>query len=197
MLRLLTACALILTTDALVIGGAGATTPRASVSMMAKTKTKMVKVLLSSDVDGLGPKGTLVEVKSAYAQNVLVPKKLGAVPTKEMLEQLAEEQAAAAEAAKAAKKSAEADKANLQQKYGKGLIYEVQVDKSTGLPLSAVTSANIAAELASRANVKLEPESISMDEIATLDSAVATVQLHPEVSMSLKVVVEKSKITFS
>ena len=89
MLRLLTACALMLTTDALVIGGVGAATPRASVSMMAKTKTKMVKVLLSTDVDGLGPKGTVVEVKSAYAQNVLVPKKLGAVPTKEMLEQLA------------------------------------------------------------------------------------------------------------
>ena len=77
------------------------------------------------------------------------------------------------------------------------MVYEVQVDKSTGLPLSSVTSANIAAELASAAKVKVEPENVSMDEIATLDSAVATVQLHPEVSMSLKVVVEKSKITFS
>ena len=73
----------------------------------------------------------------------------------------------------------------------------VQVDKSTGLPLSPVTSANVAAELTSTANVKVAPESVQMDEIATLDSTVATVQLHPEVSVSLKVVVEKSKITFS
>jgi large subunit ribosomal protein L9 len=196
-LRLATICALVLATDALVLGGVGATTPRACVSMMAKTKTKMVKVLLSTNVEGLGLKGEVVEVKSIYAQNVLVPKKLGAVPTKAMLEQLAEEQAAAAAAAKAAKANAEADKAKLQQRYGKGLVYEVQVDKSTGLPLSPVTSANVAAELASAAKVKVEAESIQMDEITMLDSAVATVQLHPEVSMLLKVVVEKSKITFS
>lgn len=197
MLRLVSICALVLATDALMLGGASATAPRACVSMMAKTKTKMVKVLLSTDVEGLGLKGTVVEVKSAYAQNVLVPKQLGAVPTKEMLEQLAEEQAKAAEAAKAAKKTAEADKARLQQKYSKGMIYEVQVDKGTGLPLSPVTSASVAAELAAAAKLKVAPESIQMDDISTLDSAVATVQLHPEVSMSLKVVVEKSKITFS
>ena len=174
-LRLATICALVLATDALVLGGVGATTPRACVSMMAKTKTKMVKVLLSTNVEGLGLKGEVVEVKSIYAQNVLVPKKLGAVPTKAMLEQLAEEQAAAAAAAKAAKANAEADKAKLQQRYGKGLVYEVQVDKSTGLPLSPVTSANVAAELASAAKVKVEAESIQMDEITMLDSAVATV----------------------
>lgn len=140
MLRLLFVGALLLATDALVLGGVCATSPRACVSMMAKSKTKMVKVLLSTDVEGLGPKGTVVEVKSAYAQNVLVPNKLGAVPTKELLEQLAEEQAKAAEAAKAAKKTAEADKARLQQKYGKGMIYEVQVNKSVQNTLSPTST---------------------------------------------------------
>ena len=41
--------------------------------------SQMLKVLLDADVDGLGAKGALVDVKPAYAENFIIKNGLGAV----------------------------------------------------------------------------------------------------------------------
>jgi len=168
-----------------------------SAAMKAKALKKMVKVVLNSDVEGLGKKGELIEVRPAYANNYLVPKGMGYVASAEMLISIEEEAAAAAAAAAASRKLADESKAVLQGKYKNGLVYETQVDRATGAPVASVTSQVIAAEL-SRSGVKVEADAIQMEEITEVNgSEVAVVQLHPDVNISVKVTVQKSKITFS
>ncbi len=52
-----------------------------------------MKLLLIEDVEMLGWLGDIVDVKSGYARNYLVPQGLAVVPTKKSIESLAEEKA--------------------------------------------------------------------------------------------------------
>ena len=52
-----------------------------------------MKLLLVEDVEMLGWLGDIVDVKSGYARNYLVPQGLAVVPTKKAIESLAEEKA--------------------------------------------------------------------------------------------------------
>ena len=165
--------------------------------MMAKksaTKLKTVTVILDADVEGLGAKGSLVDVKPAYAENFIISKGMGSKASKELIEQIAEQAKAAADKAAAAKKKAEEGRALIQEKFGKGLQIDVQV--ADGVPKEAVTSADVAADL-SRAGVKVDAADVMMADQTELGSVVAEVVLHPDVSASVKVIVAKSKITFS
>ena len=55
-----------------------------------------MKLLLVEDVEMLGWLGDIVNVKSGYARNYLVPQGLAVVPTKKSIESLAEEKASRA-----------------------------------------------------------------------------------------------------
>ena len=50
---------------------------------------------MEADVEGLGKMGQIVEVKVAYATNVIVAKGLGSVASKEMVAQIAKSEAEA------------------------------------------------------------------------------------------------------
>ncbi len=192
-------CALVLRSSALVLNAPHGAQPRVAIragsaAMMAKSKEgKRLTVLLEKDADGLGSAGDLVEVKPAYAENFLLARGYGVVASAEIIKQKAAEKAAAEAAALAARQKAEAAKATIGSKYGKaGMIYEVQVKDGK---IDAVTSEEIASEL-KRAGIAVGPADVAMPELTELGSALAEVRLHPEVTATLKVVVEKSKITF-
>ena len=173
-------------------GRAGATL------MLAKktAKSKVLQVILSADVPGLGQKGALVEVKPAYAENFIVAKGLGSKASKQQIEELLKEQEEAIAKAAATKKKALLAKDMMAKRYGKGgFVTEVQVGQD-GEVLDAVTSHSIATEL-KRAGVEVDAADIEMPEVTELGSVVAELKLHPEVATSLKVTVEKSKISIS
>merc|ERR1719152_252460 len=193
MMRLLAVASLVACADALNV------VARASAPiMMAKkvAKGKEVQVILGADIDGLGLKGTVVSVKPAYAENVIRRQNLGMVATPADLERIAKEQAEAAEIAAALKKKAEEVRDAVQSKYGKsGMTIEVQMkDGKVG---EEITSATVADLLKRAAGVTVAPDDINVPEITELGSVVAQLNLHPDVTSSLKVVIEKSKITFS
>ena len=155
----------------------------------------MIDVLLEADVAGLGEKGSLVQVKPAYAENFIVSKGLGSVASKEIIERITEERAAAEAAAKAAKTRAEQGATELLAKFGKvGIVEEVQV--SADGVISPIIDSRVVAEAISRSGVSVEASDVLMPEVVELGSVVAEVTLHPEVTTKIKVVVEKSKITF-
>ena len=156
---------------------------------------QLQKVLLEADVEGLGKMGALVEVKAAYATNVLVAKGLGCVASKEMVAQIAKTEAESAAALAEAKTVASKTKTTLQQKYAKGgVVFEVQVAKDGSI--AVVGSSEVAAEI-SRVGVTVRAEDVEMADITELGSSeIATLYLHPEVEMTVKVEVVKSKITF-
>ena len=122
---------------------------------------------------------------------------LGKVATPDDLIRIAQEQADAKEKSEAQKAKAEAARDAINAKYGgKGMILEVQVDKD-GLPKESVTSADVAEMLKRAAGVAVASDDIELPEVTELGSVIAELKLHPAVGVSLKVVVEKSKITFS
>ncbi|MHC4998453.1 MAG: 50S ribosomal protein L9, partial [Planctomycetota bacterium] len=57
----------------------------------------IMKLLLIEDVESLGWLGDIVEVKTGYARNYLVPQGLAVVPTQAGIDALAEEKARRAE----------------------------------------------------------------------------------------------------
>lgn len=166
-----------------------------SAVLMAKKEGKKITILLEKDAEGLGAAGDLVEVKPAYAENFLVARGVGVFASIAVIEQKKAEAEAALEKAIAARKLADKAKETINDKYGKGgMVYEVQV--KDGAIDGSVTSDDIAKEL-DRLGVKVTAADIAMPEVTELGSVIAEVALHPEVSATVKVNVEKSKITFS
>merc|ERR1712032_1190666 len=51
-----------------------------------RTGGKLVKVLLTADIEGLGKEGTIVEVKPAYAENFILAKRLGSKASQQMID---------------------------------------------------------------------------------------------------------------
>ena len=122
MLRfLVTAMACLLlgqTTDALLLGNPLPSTVAvsanarvaSSAAMMAKkpaAKSKLITILLEADVEGVGLKGEIIEVKPAYGENTIIAKGLGSKATKEQIQQAEADKLAKEAAALAAKKRAE------------------------------------------------------------------------------------------
>ena len=94
------------------------------------------------------------------------------------------------------RKKAEAQKEEVIKKYGKGgMVLEVQV--ANGVITEPVNAETIAQTLKAAAGVDVAAEDVDLPEVTALDSYVAELQLGEGVRTSLKVVVEKSKITFS
>jgi hypothetical protein len=76
-----------------------------------------------------------------------------------------------------------------------GIIEEVQVAPD-GTIKDSVTSAEIAAAI-KRGGITVDEACISMPEVTELGSVLAEVTLHPDVSVTIKVIVQKSKITIT
>eukprot|EP00964_Phaeocystis_antarctica_P063132 scaffold37874_cov72-Phaeocystis_antarctica.AAC.3 len=129
--------------------------------------------------------GQIVEVKVAYATNVIVAKGLGSVASKAMVEQIAKSEAEAIAASAEEKKKASATKATLQSKYAKaGIVFEVQVAKDGSI--DAVGSEQVAAEI-SRSGTPVLAVNVEMDEITEVgESVIATVVLHKDVDMQVE-----------
>ena len=170
--------------------------------MMAKksaTKSKSIPILLEADVEGIGLKGQIVELKPAYGENTIISKGLGVKATKEQVAQAEADELARVASAAAAKKGAEEAKLSIGNKYGsKGLVIERMFTLDGTMMSGAVTAEEVAQQLSRVAGVTIAPASVSMESIEEVgESAIATVDLHPEVSASVKVVLQKSKITMS
>merc|ERR1719231_1813170 len=119
---------------------------------------------------------------------------MGSLASKELIEKVAKDAEEAAAAAAALRKKADEDRSTLQAKFGKtGITNEVQV--KDGQIQESVTSAFLVDAL-KRAGVTVAESDIEMPEVTELGSVIAEVKLHPDVSVSIKVEVVKSKITF-
>ena len=66
-----------------------------------------MKIILTSDVNGLGNKGDVVEVANGYGRNYLVPKRLGVIATRGAMKQAEGLQRARAESVRKAVAEAE------------------------------------------------------------------------------------------
>lgn len=143
-----------------------------------------MKVILLSDVKGLGKKGDLVDVAEGYARNFLVPRGLAKVATDSNLKSLAAEKSQAA--AKAKRELEEAKRA--AELLEKTPVTITAKTGGTGRLFGSVTAQDIADSVKKASGVELDKRKIELDEpIKNLGEYQVAVRVHPQVTAKLHV----------
>lgn len=148
-----------------------------------------MKLLLLKDIQGLGKAGVVVNVKTGYARNYLLPRALAAAPTKDALRRVEAERRRQAreivrreDEAKALGKHLENTSINISARAGEG-----------GHLFGSVTAEDIAAALAAEGK-KVEASMLRLErpikEVGIYDVPVAH---HGEVRATIKVWVVEAK----
>ena len=142
-----------------------------------------MKIILIEDVQNLGYKDDVVEVKNGYGRNYLLPQKKAILATESALKQLAEKQKQ--QANKMAKIKADAEALAEAVKAVAALEFAVKASEE-GKIYGSVTNANVAEALAAK-GVNVEKKQIVLETVKTLGQYVAVCKLHREVSAEVVV----------
>jgi len=145
-----------------------------------------VKVLFLKEVQGTAKAGDVKEVSPGYARNFLFPQKLAVVADDRVVDQIRQrEEAARRRAEKALTEAREIEKrlqritVTMYAKAGEG-----------GRLFGSVTNADIAQQLKRESGIDLDKRKIEVDPaIKSLGPHEVTVQLHGDVTATLRVVV--------
>ena len=143
-----------------------------------------MEIILKEDIIGLGYKNDIVNVKSGYGRNYLIPTGKAVIASPSAKKVLAEnlKQQAHKLAAILAAAEKEAEKLN-------GVSVEVEAKVSaTGVLYGSVTSATVAEELAKK-GIEVDRKRIVMKDIKTVGEYAATVVFHKEVMVEIPVTV--------
>lgn len=149
-----------------------------------------MKVILTAQVEGLGNRGEIIEVKDGYANNYLIPRGLAVRHSKgkaKEAEQLARE--------KMARADRELKKAEEVAQTISGHTFEVAAKAGEeGKLFGTITSRDVAELVKSELGLEIDRKKIHLDEhIKTLGFHEARLKLHPQVEaiVHLKVVPEE------
>ena len=143
-----------------------------------------MEIILKEDVIGLGYKNDIVNVKSGYGRNYLIPTGKAVIASASAKKILAEnlKQQAHKLAAILAAAEKEAEALN-----GVALTIEAKVS-STGALYGSVTAATVAEELAKK-GIEVDRKKILMKDIKTVGEFAATVVFHKQVKVEVPVTV--------
>ena len=142
-----------------------------------------MKIILLEDIQNLGYKDDVVEVKNGYGRNCLIPQKKAILATESELKQLAEKQKQQAQ--KMAKIKADAEALAAAITAAGELTIAVKASEE-GKIYGSVGNIQIAEALGAK-GVEVERKSISVETIKALGSYVAVAKLHREVSAEITV----------
>lgn len=147
-----------------------------------------MKIILKEDVQGLGYKDDVVEVKSGYGRNFLIPTGKAVVATPSALKVLAENQRQRAH--KLAKIKADAEALAAQISAVENLVIAAKTSE-TGTVFGSVNAAQIA-EALEKNGITVDRKLIAVAPVKEVGKYTATVNLHKEVSaeLSFEVVAE-------
>ena len=148
-----------------------------------------VKVLLRSDVAGLGKRGDLVEVSPGYARNYLMPRKLALKATDGILAQ--------AEVMRSKRSVQDAKDREGAQEIATRLVAKVIAVSARagegGRLFGSVTAADLVGAVAAQAGIDLERGAFRIVEpIKSVGHHEVLIHLHPEVEFPLTVEVKAS-----
>jgi large subunit ribosomal protein L9 len=139
-----------------------------------------MKIILIEDVQNLGYKDDVVEVKNGYGLNYLIPQKKAIIATESNLKQLNEKLKQQAQKRAKIKADAEAVAEKI-----KGLVLEVAVKASEeGKVYGSVTNIQLAEAFAA-AGAEIDRKLIVVEPAKTLGEHTCTVKLHREVSVEV------------
>lgn len=143
-----------------------------------------MEIILKEDIIGLGYKNDIVNVKSGYGRNYLIPTGKGVVASVSAKKQLAED--LKQQAAKLAAYKAEAQKRAAQLE---GVVLTIVAKVSaTGVTYGSVNTATVAEELLKQ-GIEIDRKIITMRDIKKVGTSEATVHFHKEVEVKIPVTV--------
>lgn len=141
-----------------------------------------MEIILKEDIIGLGFKNDIVNVKSGYGRNYLIPTGKGVIASASAKKVLAENLKQQAHKLAALKDAAEQKAATLKDV---ALTITAKVS-ATGVLYGSVTAATVAEELA-KLGKDVDRKIIVMRDIKKVGDYVATVHLHKEVLVEIPV----------
>ena len=141
------------------------------------------QVLLREDIDNLGARGEIVRVKSGYARNYLLPRKLAVEATASNVKQIEGERAALAK-----REAKERSTAELQANQLKNLTlkFERKVGEA-GVLYGSVTSMDIAHELQSQGYEIDRRKIVLREPIKRFGNYSVPMRLHRDVTVDIPV----------
>jgi large subunit ribosomal protein L9 len=145
-----------------------------------------MQIILLEKVSNLGNLGDVVKVKDGYARNFLIPTRMARRATATAIKEF--------EVKRAELEKAAAEKLATTQAFGEKLAGKtVRISQKAGVDgrlFGSVTNADIATQLKREAGLDIDKRKIEVDPpIKSLGPHEVTVQLHTEVSETLRVVV--------
>ena len=143
-----------------------------------------MEIILKEDIIGLGCKNDIVNVKSGYGRNYLIPTGKAVIASPSAKKVLAENLKQQAHKLAAQKAAAEEKAAKLE---GVALTIPAKVS-ATGQLYGSVNAATVAAELAKQ-GIEVDRKIITMRDAKTVGEFEATVHYHKEVEVKIPVTV--------
>ena len=150
-----------------------------------------MEIILKEDIIGLGYKNDIVNVKSGYGRNYLIPQGKGVIASESAKKVLAEN--LKQQAHKLAAIKAEAEK-KAEALNGVELVITAKVS-ATGATYGSV-NANIVAEELKKKGFEIDRKIITMHDIKKVGDYEATIHFHKEVEVKVpvKVVAENAAV---
>ena len=148
-----------------------------------------MRLILREEIDNLGGRGDVVNVARGYARNYLIPKKLAMEVTDENL-RLIEKEKKIYEAKLAKEKGAAEELAASLE--GVSLSFVRKVHGEEEELYGSVTPTDVAEALEAK-GFTIEKRKITLPPVKSLGEHIAKVKLHPEVTASIVVTVEKDE----
>ena len=139
-----------------------------------------MKIILKEDINGLGYKDDVVEVKNGYGRNYLIPTGKAVIASEAALKVLAENQRQRAHKLERIKADAEAAAAALE---GVKLTIGAKTS-STGTIFGSVNSRQIA-EALEKLGHNVDRKLISLEAVKEVGSYTATIRLHRDVTVEV------------
>ena len=148
-----------------------------------------MKVILRSDLDGLGKRGDIVDVAAGHARNFLLPKGHAIPASDGAIAQAAKMRSARDQRDSAAREAATTIASTLVPKV---IVIEAKAG-SEGKLFGSVTSADIADAVKAQTDIEIDRKSIEADGIKTVGRHTVTASLHSDVSFPITVDVVASE----
>lgn len=139
-----------------------------------------MEIILKEDVIGLGYKNDIVNVKSGYGRNYLIPTGKGVIASESAKKVLAEDLKQKAHKLEKIKN----DALELAAKLGEVSLTISTKVSATGVIYGSVNSLQIAEELQKK-GFSIDRKIILVKDVKAVGSYVATVKLHKEVSVEI------------
>ena len=142
-----------------------------------------MKLILRSDLKGLGKRGDIVEVAEGYARNYLLPKGLAIVASDGAVNQAA--------AMRRSRDLKDAKDREAAETIAKTLVSRTIAIKakagSEGRLFGSVTAADVAAAVLAQTTIDIDRRKLHFEPIKTVGSHTVTVRLHSDVEFPVTV----------